>query len=250
MDLVVFKKLALIGHGKMGALVEEVAREQALDVVDRFTGRRPLRAGDTADRALLTGAVLIDFSVPDAVPETVQAAAELSLDLVIGTTGWHSRLEEVRAIAQAAGIGVVQASNFSLGVNLFYRVIDYAARTFAAFDAYDPFVEEWHHKFKKDSPSGTALEIQSLLAGHYGERELPISSLRAGYSPSTHAVGFDAVADTLHFEHQARSRRGFAEGALLAAKWVAGRRGFYTFQQVLEDIHPGQQAPADRPPDR
>ena len=235
---VVLEKLALIGHGKMGLLMEELAGEQALEVVGRFTGSRPLRATDAAARELPGEAVLIDFSTPDAVVDTVRSAAELSLDLVIGTTGWQAHLEAVRETVEAAGIGVVYGSNFSLGINLFYRVIGYAARTFAAFDAYDPFVLEWHHKFKRDSPSGTALELESLLARSYGERDLPITSLRAGYSPSTHAVGFDSVADTLHFEHQARSRRGFAEGALLAAKWIAGRRGFYTFQQVLEDIHP------------
>lgn len=231
-------KLALIGYGKMGTLVDEVARGQALEVVDRFTGERPLRAEGGVRHALRGVDVLIDFSAPEAVPGTVRAAAELSLNLVIGTTGWQDHRDEVRREVESAGIGVVHSSNFSLGVNLFYRVIEHAAKTFSAFEGYDPFVEEWHHKFKKDSPSGTAIELKRLLGERYGDRELPITSLRAGYSPSTHAVGFDSVADTVHFEHQARSRQGFAEGALLAAKWIAGRSGFHDFRQVLEDIHP------------
>lgn len=242
------QKLALIGHGKMGLLVEEVAREQDLEVVGRFTSNQPLRAGDEAAEALRGQAVLIDFSAPSAVLETVRAAAALELDLVVGTTGWLDHLEEIHGLVETSGIGMVYGANFSLGVNLFYRVIDYAAKTFAAFDTYDPFIEEWHHKFKQDSPSGTALEIERALARHYGEQPLPITSLRAGYSPSTHTVGFDSVSDTLRFDHQARSRRGFAEGAVLAARWVEGRRGFHTFQQVLEAIHPGQPVLADNQP--
>ena len=230
-------KLALIGYGKMGALVEEVARQQALEVVVRFAGEHPLRAKDAVRRSLRDVDVAIDFSIPEAVPATVRAAAELSLDLVIGTTGWQRHLEEIRRTVESSGIGVVHGSNFSLGVNLFYRVIEHAAKTFAAFEAYDPFIEEWHHKFKKDSPSGTALELKSILTRHHDAADPPVTSLRAGYSPSTHAVGFDSVADTVHLEHQARSRQGFAEGALLAAKWIAGRRGLHEFRQVLEDIH-------------
>lgn len=230
-------KLALIGYGKMGRLVEEVARQQGLEVVDRFTGGRPLRAGKTA-RALEQVDALIDFSVPEAVCDTVRAAAGLGLHVAIGTTGWHHRLDEVRQTAESAGIGVVYGSNFSLGTNLFYRVVERAAELFSAFESYDPFLQESHHKLKKDSPSGTALRLGKILERHYGERQLPITSLRAGHIPGTHAVGFDSAADTVCLEHRARSRQGFAEGALLAAKWIAGRRGFYEFQQVLDDLYP------------
>jgi 4-hydroxy-tetrahydrodipicolinate reductase len=226
-------KIALVGYGSMGRVVDEVAAARGVEVVDRFTRERPLRA-NTAD-AGLAGVTLIDFSVPEAVPETARAAATLSLPLVIGTTGWHDRMDEVREPIESSGTGAVQAANFSIGVNVFYRLAEQAAKMLAAFE-YDPFIQDWHHRFKKDSPSGTALEIQRRMARHYGDREIPISCQRAGYVPSEHSVGFDSQADTLHLQHRARNRKGFAEGALLAAGWIAGRRGFHTFQEVLDDV--------------
>lgn len=226
-------KIALVGLGKMGRVVEEVAAARGVEVVDRFTRQRPLRAHASA----LTGVTLVDFSVPEAVPETVRVAAELALPLVIGTTGWHDRMDEVRQVVEDAGIGAVQASNFSLGVNVFYRLAEQAAKMLAAFD-YDPFILDWHHRFKKDSPSGTALEVRRRMARHYGERDVPIACQRAGYVPSEHSVGFDSQADTIHLQHRARNRQGFAEGALLAAGWIAGRNGFHGFQEVLDDILP------------
>ncbi|HWM95343.1 MAG TPA: dihydrodipicolinate reductase C-terminal domain-containing protein [Thermoanaerobaculia bacterium] len=222
-------KLALVGYGNMGRVVDEVAAAKGFDVVARFTRQQPLCAD-----ASLSGATLVDFSAPEAVPETVRLAAELSLPVVIGTTGWDDRLEEVRELAK--GIGVVRASNFSLGVNVFYHLAERAAKILSAFDGYDPFIHDWHHRFKKDSPSGTALEIRRRMAQHYGDREVPITSQRAGYVPSVHSVGFDSAADTLFLEHRARNRQGFAEGALLAAGWIAGRPGFHDFREVLDDL--------------
>lgn len=226
-------KIALVGYGKMGRVVEEVASAKGIEIVDRFTRQRPLRTD-----AALAGVTLVDFSVPEAVPETARAAAALSLPLVIGTTGWNDRIEEVRNVIESAGLGAVQASNFSLGVNVFYRLAEQAAKMLAAFD-YDPFILDWHHRFKQDAPSGTAIEIRRRMARHYGEREVPIACQRAGYVPSEHSVGFDSQADTLHLQHRARNRQGFAEGALLAAGWIAGRQGFHSFQEVLDDLLPG-----------
>lgn len=225
-------RIALVGYGNMGRVVDEVAAARGVEVVERFTRERPLRAGDG-----LSGVTLVDFSVPEAVPETARAAAALSLPLVIGTTGWHDRMDEVREAIESSAAGAVQASNFSLGVNVLYRLAEQAAKMLAAFE-YDPFILDWHHRFKKDSPSGTALEIRRRMARHYRDREVPISCQRAGYVPSEHSVGFDSQADTLHLQHRARNRKGFAEGALLAAGWIAGRRGFHTFQEVLDDVLP------------
>jgi len=225
-------KIALVGYGKMGRVVEEVASAKGIEIVDRFTRQRPLR-----NDAALAGVTLVDFSVPEAVPETARAAAALSLPLVIGTTGWNDRIEEVRNVIESADIGAVQASNFSLGVNVFYRLAEQAAKMLAAF-GYDPFILDWHHRFKQDAPSGTAIEIRRRMARHYGEREVPIACQRAGYVPSEHSVGFDSQADTLHLQHRARNRQGFAEGALLAAGWIAGRKGFHSFQEVLDDLLP------------
>ena len=248
-------RLILSGYGKMGRVVEEVAAERGLPVLDRFTRGRPLAGGApalaaaAADAATGSPAVVIDFSVGPAVAATVRAAARLSLPLVIGTTGWQEQLDEVRAAALAGDIGVVWGSNFSLGVNVFYRVVERAAEMLAGLEGYDPFIHDWHHRFKLDSPSGTAIELRRRMAAAYGGREVPIGCTRAGYIPSAHSVTFDSAADTLHLEHRARNRRGLAEGALLAAGWIAGRRGFHSFSEVMDDLLPAPTAaPADGRP--
>jgi 4-hydroxy-tetrahydrodipicolinate reductase len=228
-------KLALVGYGKMGRAVEELAAAKGIEVVDRLTRARPFRADESARRRL-ADATLIDFSSADAVADTVRTATELSLDLVIGTTGWQNRLDDVRAIVDESSAGVVYASNFSVGVNVLHHVVEDAARMLSALDEYDPFIVDWHHRFKKDSPSGTAVEIQKRMARHYGDRPVPITSQRAGYVPSVHSVGFDSEADTIHLEHRTRNRRGLAEGALLAAKWISGRCGLHEFGEVLDSV--------------
>ncbi|HYO11764.1 MAG TPA: dihydrodipicolinate reductase C-terminal domain-containing protein [Thermoanaerobaculia bacterium] len=232
-------KIALVGYGKMGRVVEEIAPGKGIEVVDRFTRGRPLRADEATRRSLSGVAALVDFSVPEAVAGTARAAAELSIPLVIGTTGWQDRLDEVRGLVEASGIGAVRAANFSLGVNVFYRLVEQAAQLLAKVDGYDPFIHDWHHRFKLDSPSGTALEIRRRMARSYGDREVPISCQRAGYVPSVHQVGFDSAADTIHLEHRARNRLGLAEGALLAVRWIIGRSGFHDFHEVLDDLLPG-----------
>jgi 4-hydroxy-tetrahydrodipicolinate reductase len=235
-------RVALVGYGKMGRVLDETAAERGVEVAGRFTRDRPLRA-DAGTRQALSGVTaLVDFSVPEAVAATARTAAELSLPLVIGTTGWQDRLDEVREVAARAGIGIVRAANFSLGVNVFYRLVEQAARLLAKVDGYDPFIHDWHHRFKQDSPSGTALEIRRRMARYYGDREVPITCLRAGYVPSAHWVGFDSAADTIQLEHRARDRRGLAAGALLAAQWIAGRSGFHEFGDVLDDVLPKELA--------
>ena len=227
--------LALVGYGKMGHAVDELAQARGLDVVERFVRDRPLRS-DERTRRRLAGATLLDFSTADTVLDTVETAAQLSLNVVIGTTGWRDRIDDVRQVVETSGIGVVYAANFSVGVNVFYGLVDEAARKLAAIDGYDPFILDWHHRFKQDSPSGTALEIQRRIARHYGARVVPIASQRAGYMPSLHSVGFDSEADTIHLEHRSKNRQGLAEGALLAAQWIAGRSGFHEFREVLDTL--------------
>jgi len=232
-------KIALIGYGKMGRLVEEVARRQSIETVARFDESHPLRA-DEETRGFLAGVdMLIDFSVPNAVLENIRQAAALSMNLVIGTTGWHDQLDEARKIVESNGIGLVYGSNFSLGVNLFYQIVEHATKLFSKFEGYDPFLEEAHHKFKKDAPSGTALVLKKIVAENYEKREVPVTSVRAGHIPGTHAVSFDSTVDTIRLEHTARSREGFAEGALVAAKWIAGKKGLFEFREVLENVERG-----------
>lgn len=233
-------KIALVGYGRMGALVEAAAGRRGLVVAGRFTRSHPLRDDDETRELLRDVAVLVDFSSADAVPATVHAAARLGIHMAIGTTGWHDQLDAVRRTVEEGGIGVVHGSNFSLGANLFFRVVGEAARTLSAYrETYDPYLEESHHKGKKDSPSGTARSLLEILRRHFPDGELPVVSLRAGHIPGTHVVGFDSAADTILVEHRARSREGFAEGALLAARWIAGRKGLHGFDEVLELPSPG-----------
>jgi 4-hydroxy-tetrahydrodipicolinate reductase len=178
--------------------------------------------------------VAVDFTTPDAVVENIQRVAGLGVNLVVGTTGWHERQAEVRQAIEQAGVGMVYAANFSIGVNLFYRLARAAAEIFAPFPMYDPFLTETHHKMKKDAPSGTALEIARQIQPFFGDREIPVASVRAGYIPGVHELGFDSEADTVVLRHTARGRQGFAEGALYAARWVVGKKGFYSFAEVLE----------------
>ena len=227
-------KIALIGYGKMGRMIEEVARSRGFEIAERFEVDRPLRSDRATRCALQDVEVLVDFSVPQAVLKNIQACVDLSIPLVEGTTGWHQHVDKARDMILKSDGGMVYASNFSLGIHLFYKMVEYAGEIFKSFDMYDPFIEESHHKMKKDAPSGTALVLKNILEKKYKKREIPVTSVRAGYIPGKHAVSFDSTVDTVCLEHTTRTREGFAEGALLAVQWIAGRRGFYEFQEVLE----------------
>lgn len=226
--------LALLGHGKMGSLIARLAPERGFEV------RTVLTIESNPDGAAITDEnfrgvdVCIDFTAPDAVVENVRRIAGLGIDLVVGTTGWSRRFEEVREIIAASGVGMVYAANFSIGVQLFYRLARAAAEIFAPYSMYDPYLIEAHHKAKKDAPSGTALELRRQLQPHLGSHELGITSLRAGYIPGTHELNFDSESDTVVIRHTARSRQGFAEGALHAARWVVGKKGLFSFEESLE----------------
>jgi 4-hydroxy-tetrahydrodipicolinate reductase len=191
--------------------------------------------------------VCIDFTTPDAVVENIRRVAALGVNLVVGTTGWHNRLEEVRRIIEGSGVGMVYAANFSIGVNLFYRLARAAAEIFSGFSMYEPYLMETHHKFKKDAPSGTALEIKQQIQSAFRSREIPVTSVRAGYIPGTHELGFDSEADTIILRHTARGRQGFAEGALHAARWVVGKKGLFSFTDVLQTEAGIGAAPAPSP---
>jgi 4-hydroxy-tetrahydrodipicolinate reductase len=155
--------------------------------------------------------------------------------LVEGTTGWKQHeITAKQIIAEHSG-ALVYGANFSIGVNVFYRIVKHAAALFAAVDGYSPFIEESHHNRKRDAPSGTALKLRDLMSEHL-DPDIPTSSTRAGYIPGTHRVGFDSEADQILLTHTARSRQGFASGALLAAHWIAGRTGVFEFGEVMEEI--------------
>jgi 4-hydroxy-tetrahydrodipicolinate reductase len=229
-----------VGYGKMGHEVESVLRERkhepaCIDLSDPFPA----------------GCVVgIDFTDPSAVIANVQAALGAGARYVVGTTGWSDRLGEVQAAVTRAGSGLVYAANFSLGVNLFYRIVREAAGLLAPFPDYDPYVLEKHHRQKKDAPSGTAKVLADIVAGSAGVRRtaadrfegaIPteafhVASVRAGGIVGDHVVGFDSGGDEILIEHRARSRRGFALGAVLAAEWIATRTGVHPFAAVLDDL--------------
>lgn len=226
--------LALLGFGKMGKTLAQLAPQRGfevslvmdIDVNDQSRGitREKFKGVD----------VCVDFTTPQAVVENVHRVAALGVNLVVGTTGWQKHQAEVRKVIEQAGVGMVYAANFSIGVNLFYKLARAAAEIFAPFPMYDPFLTEAHHKMKKDAPSGTAHEISRQIQPYLVDRDIPVVSVRAGYFPGTHELGFDSEADTVILRHTARGRQGFAEGALYAARWVVGKKGFYSFSEVLE----------------
>jgi len=227
-------KLALLGYGKMGKAIAALAPQRGFEV--RLVMDIDVNAqGQGITPENLAGVdVCIDFTKPDAAFENIRRVAALGVNLVVGTTGWHDRLEEVRKIVEGAGVGMVYAANFSIGINLFYRLVRAASEIFAPFAMYDPYVIEAHHKFKVDAPSGTALEVKRQIQLALGNREAPVTSVRAGHFPGTHELGFDSEADTIVLRHTARGRQGFAEGALHAARWVIGKKGLFSFAEVLE----------------
>jgi 4-hydroxy-tetrahydrodipicolinate reductase len=228
-------KIALIGHGAMGRLIGALAENKNHEIaviVDETDAN--LSAAELAEK--LEGVeAAIDFSVAEAVRRNVEACVLGKVPLVEGTTGWNAERDEIEKIVRESGGAFVFGANFSIGVNLFYRIADFAAALFAKFEDYEAFIEEQHHSRKKDAPSGTALKLKDVVAAHIG-KDFSVSSTRAGNIPGTHRVGFDGAADQILLEHAARSREGFASGAILAAEWIRGRKGFYEFADVMDEI--------------
>ncbi len=177
----------------------------------------------------------IDFSTAEAVLRNIEACLLANIPLVEGTTGWNDQRENVKELVAKHDGAFVFGANFSIGVNLFYRIVSNAAELFAKFTEYETFIEERHHSRKLDAPSGTALKLRDLVSQHIA-KDFSVSATRAGNIPGTHLVGFDAAADTIELKHTARSRQGFAAGAILAAKWIIGKKGFWEFTEVMDEI--------------
>ena len=225
-------KLAIVGYGRMGRLIEQLAPQYGFEValrLDEFNNA----AGEGLTAANFTGIdAAIDFSIPAAVPANVEGIAKLGVNLVVGTTGWLEHLERVRRAVDAHGIGLVWSPNFSIGVNVFFRLVAEAARLLEKEPEYGAWAWEIHHSAKKDAPSGTLLKlVEEMKKAGYG-RNIDVGSNRAGTIPGTHEIGFDSPADTITLRHTARSREGFARGALKAAQWVIGKKGFHEFGEI------------------
>ena len=224
-------RILLVGYGRMGKLVESLAGDYSCDVAGIVD---PLVGGDGIDSDRWAGLdVAVDFSAPDAVMTNVPALARRRINVVVGTTGWGAQEPELRRIVEGAGVGIVAAPNFSAGVVVFEAVVAEAAQLLAPQNDFGAYVHEAHHQAKKDAPSGTALLLKSAMARAGFPRPIDVSSTRAGYIPGTHTVGFDGPAETITLTHAARDRTSFARGALTAAQWVKGRRGWFTMRDVL-----------------
>ena len=227
-------KIALIGYGAMGKLIQTLAVGKGHEIaviIDESDAN--LFPGEVAEK--LKGCdVAIDFTTGMAVPRNVEACVKAGIPVVVGTTGWHEERVLIEKIVKEGNGAMVYGANFSIGVNLFYKLAEYAAKLFAKFPEYEIFIEEQHHSRKKDAPSGTALKIKEIVSKHAETGEIAVT--RAGHIPGTHRVGFDGPADHILLAHTARSREGFALGAIIAAEWIVGKKGFYEFTEVIGDV--------------
>lgn len=227
------RRIALIGYGRMGRMLEQLAPEYGfetgliLDVHNNAHGE-----GFTLEN--LRGIdVAIEFTIPEAAAENVEQLIRLGVPVVCGTTGWFKELPRLKALVEELGGALVYSPNYSIGVNVFERIVREGARWMSAQPAYEAWAWEIHHSAKKDAPSGTLLKLVDAMKAAGYSNAIDVASNRAGKVPGTHEIGFDSAADTITLRHTARSREGFARGALHAARWVAGKRGVWEFSRIL-----------------
>jgi 4-hydroxy-tetrahydrodipicolinate reductase len=226
-------KILLVGYGKMGRMIESLAPEFGCEIAGVIDPLAP-DGTDGPDAARWSGVdVAIDFSTPDSVVRNVPVLAGRGISVVLGTTGWQKDEAAIRRSVADTSVGIVAAANFSTGVILFEAVVARAAQLFGAQPEFGAWLNEAHHNTKKDAPSGTALMLKRAMEGAGYDRAIDVSSVRVGFIPGVHTVGFDGPADTITLTHTARDRTAFARGALLAAKWVKGKRGWFNMHDVL-----------------
>jgi 4-hydroxy-tetrahydrodipicolinate reductase len=240
--------IGIVGYGKMGKAIESVAEKQGITVAAVIDEEE--NAGGSAIRSLdrNTVDVLLEFTQPESVLANVQAAVETGLTIVVGTTGWYGKLDAVRSTVEQHGGGLFYASNFSIGMNVMFQLVQKAVRQIDGFPEYDVFVHEIHHNQKKDSPSGSAHTLGEIILRESARKKrmeldrctdaidpsaLHVTSTRAGSVVGTHTVGFDSDFDAIEIRHTAKNRMGFVQGALRAAQWMKGRTGVYTMEDLL-----------------
>ena len=228
--------LAIVGYGKMGKLIERLAPEYDFDVRAKFSGGDNPGGQGLSHETLRGIDVAVEFTTPVAAPVNVRRLAVLGVNSVVGTTGWFEQLPVTREAVVDAKTGLVWAANFSVGVNIFLQIVSNAAALLSKHPEYEAWGWEIHHSAKKDAPSGTLKKLAEEMRDAGYARPVSLSSNRAGAVPGTHEIGFDSAADTITLHHTARSRDGFARGALQAARWVAGKKGFYEFKEILGEL--------------
>lgn len=224
-------RLAIIGLGKMGRAIEQLAPERGFTVASRIDPN----GGDApaVSKSSLAGAdVAVEFTTPAVAARNIAAALEAGCAVVVGTTGWYEKRAEVEKLVGQHGGALLVAPNFSIGVAIFAQVVRAAAAAFRNAPGFDAHMVETHHSAKKDAPSGTAANLEKIAAAELG-RAIPITSVRTGSVPGTHELIFDGAFEQIRLEHVARDRRVFADGALLAAKWIIGKQGVFTMEDVL-----------------
>jgi 4-hydroxy-tetrahydrodipicolinate reductase len=228
--------LAIVGNGKMGRLIAQLAPEYGFDVRAKFTRENNLHDAAVAPESLQGIDAAVEFTTPDSAPGNLRRLASLGINTVCGTTGWFEHLPAIHESVLAAGTALVYSPNFSVGVNVFIQTVKHAACFFAKYPEYEAWGWEIHHSAKKDAPSGTLKKLaQEIHASGYN-RTLTLTANRAGAHPGTHEIGFDSAADTITLRHTARSREGFARGALRAARWLAGKKGVFEFREILGEL--------------
>ena len=245
-------RIAITGYGKMGQITEQLAIEKGLEVVSTIDPGVPSAKFKELDKENLRGAdVAIDFTVPAIVLENIDNYIKYGINAVIGTTGWYEYLQEVKEKVEKSQIGLIWSGNFSIGVNLFFRIIKQSAGLMSKFSIYDVMGYEIHHNRKIDSPSGTMNMIGNILLENLKNKkkivteklsrkisgeEIHLASVRGGSIPGTHVVAFDSEVDTIELKHTARSRKGLAVGAIKAAEWINGKKGFYNIEDMMNEI--------------
>jgi 4-hydroxy-tetrahydrodipicolinate reductase len=228
--------LAIVGHGKMGRLIEQLAPEYGFDVRLTLNGGTNSCGAGLAKENLRGVDVAMEFSTPSAAAQNIQQLAALGVPVVSGTTGWLQELACVRETVQANGSALVWSPNFSVGVYRFRQIIAEAASAFAAEDEYQAWGWEVHHSAKRDALSGTLLAVAEEMKQAGFARAISLSANRAGAHPGTHEIGFDSSSDTITIRHTARSREGFARGALRAARWIVGKHGVFEFREIVNEL--------------
>jgi len=223
------KRLLLVGHGRMGRLVESLAPDYGFELAGIVTEDDP--HGFTRDHGRVD--VAIDFTLPEAVPVNLPKLTALGINVVVGTTGWLGHEDQLRNEVARAGTAVLASANFSLGMNLFQLLAEEAARRFGPHAEFGAWIHELHHAAKQDAPSGTALMLQRAMVEAGYARGIDVAATRAGFIPGTHTIGFDGPSETVTLTHQVRDRGVFARGALEAARWLVGRRGWFTMRDFL-----------------
>ena len=247
--------IAIIGYGKMGHEIENVAEGKGISAITIDPSAQDADYKEINEESMKDVDVCVDFTHPDSVIGNIEKVSEFGKNIVVGTTGWYDNMDDVKKIIEEAGTGLIWSGNFSIGVNIYFKMIENAAQIINKFDDYDVFVHEFHHNQKTDSPSGTAVMIGNILIDNIDRKkrvvteelkrkiepdELHISSTRGGSVPGTHIVGFDSAADTIELKHTARGREGFALGAVMAAEWINGKKGFYDINDLMKEIIGGR----------